>query len=183
MSNRDIVHNSGVIRALISLKRDGIYGSLVPVRKNYGIIGFEILKTVNYIVEKAEARIKSSGIRSRTESYIDREQHIIITKIEIESGYGNEDEEFLRLKSENLREALKRKGINAYIEFESNRRSFISIDIDSVSRYIAKKFRNAITHNVNSFLYYDRDNFVLQAHVWTGATPELVKKLRGEARK
>ena len=53
MSNRDILHNSDVIKTLNRLKKEGLYVELVPLSKTYGILGFDIEKSTEYIIQNS----------------------------------------------------------------------------------------------------------------------------------
>lgn len=175
MSNRDILHNSDVIRTLNKLKKEGLYVELVPLSKTYGILGFDIEKSTEYIIQ--------NSIIPRNKKYVKanmvKDERIIVASIEL-ADYETvpEPKEIREQTAKDLHEKLLRKGIKNWIDLSSDTKAYISIDIDSIANYIGKKAKSIISQNLNTFMFYDKENMILQIHLWTGATPEEVKKLR-----
>ena len=85
--------------------------------------------------------------------------------------------------AKSLQDKLRRRGIRSYIEVLSDREAYITIDLDSVAKYIDKNFKSIVTNNAKYFSYYDAENAVLQVHVWTGPTPKEVQRLKEEVEK
>ncbi len=172
MGYRDIVHNSQVIRALRELERHGIYGKLYKVRQNYGVILFDVVATGNYIMKEMKRKYVTSSYdqTNRTITF-----HIEIPEYEAKG----EPKELRDETAKDLQDRLRRKGITSYVEIPDDRNAYVVIDLDSVAKYMAKHVSRALRGNVNAYVYYDRENAVVQAHVWTGETPEEVKRLKG----
>jgi len=176
VSFRDITHNPDVIRALRELSKRGIYGKLEKVRDNYGVILFDVKATGEYIMNEVKEKW--------TESYYDQENRTIVFHINIpEHAAIPVPAEERDRAAKSLQDKLRRRGIRSYIEVVSDREAYITIDLDSVAKYIDKNFRSVVTNNARYFSYYDAENTVLQVHVWTGPTPKEVQKLKEEAEK
>jgi len=176
VSFRDITHNPDVIRALRELSKRGIYGKLEKERDNYGIILFDVKATGEYIMNEVKERW--------AEPYYDQENRTIVFHINIpEYAAIPVPAEERDRTAKSLQDKLRRRGIRSYIEVVSDREAYITIDLDSVAKYIDKNFRSIVTNNARHFSYYDAENVVLQVHVWTGPTPKEVQKLKKEVEK
>jgi len=170
---RDITHNSQVIHALRELERHGIYGKLYRVRQNYGVILFDVVATGNYIMREMQRKYVTSNYDpvNRTITF-----HIEIPEYEVKE----EPKQVRDATAKELQDRLRRKGIASYVDIPNERNAYVVIDLDSVAKYIARHVGRALRGNINVYVYYDRDNAVVQTHVWTGGTPEEVQKLKGE---
>lgn len=175
MSFRDLAHNPDVIRALRKLRDIGIYVSLYPVRKNYGIMAFDIYETTKRLLHDAAKGHIANYVRPDLEDRKD----VMVAVIEVPEyeAMPTPAEERDRASKE-LTDALLRKGIKSMIEIESDTRAYVAIDVDSVAEYVARQTERALGKNVKHFTFYDRENRVLQTHVWTGTTPSEVIELK-----
>lgn len=177
MSFRDILHDPRVVRALRELSRAGMVVSLYAIRKNYGVLAFDVAETAKRMAQEASRGRLANYVRVEEEGGKD----VAVAVIEVpEYEAMPEPAEVRDEAARELAERLARKGIKSVIEIESDTRAYIAIDLASVAKYIARQADRALGDEIRHFAYYDREDGVLQVHVWKGPKPEEVRRLEEE---